>query len=252
MTGRNHDGSSAKTGDRLDALSFEHPPYVGMSPERAKRTWLTTFTDLTALMLTFFVLQFSMSRIDQVQWQNLSDSFQHRLSRLHEMQVPLPRQTLGIYTPDQVPGDDLTYLESVLREHLGEANLADRTALETHGDHLVVHLLGLRAELDGSDDTALRAMADLVERLENDVEILVRIPAAAPQENARTAVREGLAGALRAEARLAALGARDIGFLRVRMNRSDESPNSATPPPKSDETVSGIGFVVHPHAGERR
>ena len=57
------------------------PPdaYEGMEPARARKIWLTTFTDLTALMLTFFVLQFSMSKIDQVQWQNLADAFQQKL-----------------------------------------------------------------------------------------------------------------------------------------------------------------------------
>jgi chemotaxis protein MotB len=223
-----------------------------MSPERAKRTWLTTFTDLTALMLTFFVLQFSMSRIDEVQWQNLSDSFQHRLSRLHETQVPLPRETLGISAPDQIPGDDLSYLESVLREHLEKAGLADRTALEMRGDRLAIHLLGQGGERDGSDDTVLRATAGLVARLENEVEILVRIPAAAQREDARTTVREGLARALQAEARLAAFGARDIGFLRVRTNPPDENPPGVEGPSQSDGPVPGIGFIVHPHAGERR
>ena len=51
-------------------------PYPGLPRGRARRIWLTTFTDLAALMLTFFVLQFSMSKIDQVQWQNLADALQ--------------------------------------------------------------------------------------------------------------------------------------------------------------------------------
>ena len=59
MTFRRTDDLSTAAAEWKGRLAARPKVYRGMEPERARRIWLTTFTDLTALMLTFFVLQFS-------------------------------------------------------------------------------------------------------------------------------------------------------------------------------------------------
>src|SRR3546814_7872199 len=54
--------------------------YRGRNQSDAQ-AWLLTFTDLTALMLTFFVLLFSMSTIEKPNWQSLVNSLAPRLDR---------------------------------------------------------------------------------------------------------------------------------------------------------------------------
>lgn len=61
--------------------------------------WMTTFSDLMSLLLTFFILLYSMSNIDAVKFENMTKSLQGVLSGLgytevlegqsNEVQVPL-------------------------------------------------------------------------------------------------------------------------------------------------------------------
>ena len=44
------------------------------------RAWMITFADLTALMLTFFVLLFSMSKVETSTWEAIVDSLKHELN----------------------------------------------------------------------------------------------------------------------------------------------------------------------------
>src|SRR3546814_1706569 len=58
--------------------------YRGRSEDNAQ-AWLLIFTDLTALMLTFFVLLFSMSSIQESDWQNLVDSLSTKLDGVQQV-----------------------------------------------------------------------------------------------------------------------------------------------------------------------
>ena len=49
--------------------------------------WMATFSDLMTLLLTFFILLYSMSSIDVVKFKNISDSLQAVLSGLGEASV---------------------------------------------------------------------------------------------------------------------------------------------------------------------
>ena len=52
--------------------------------QRSSQAWLVTFTDLVALMLTFFVMLFAMSKIEHRQWQNLTDALAQDLDAVRE------------------------------------------------------------------------------------------------------------------------------------------------------------------------
>ena len=106
----------------------------------AGQVWMVTFTDLVALMLAFFVLLFSMSRIDEVQWQNLKNALAVNLDRVGDFKVPIPDEELDINRITHVPGDDLHYLASVLREHMAEVPNLAASPIENLGDRLVMSL----------------------------------------------------------------------------------------------------------------
>jgi chemotaxis protein MotB len=139
--------------------------------------WIITFTDLAALMLTFFVLQFSMSKVDEAKWQNLLDSFQLRLTTLQQDVAPSPMVLLDIVRPSLVPGRDLNYLSSVLEEQLRREGLDKVVDLRHRPDHLRLSLpvtvfAGLKgSNADGRPET-LRAIAGLLVSLENDIEVI--------------------------------------------------------------------------------
>ncbi len=54
---------------------------IAMPPkQKVSQAWLITFTDLTALMLTFFVLLFSMSEVRQGAWDAVVQSLSVKLN----------------------------------------------------------------------------------------------------------------------------------------------------------------------------
>lgn len=47
-------------------------------PPKGAPSWMVTFSDLVTLILVFFILLFSMSQIDLMKFQAISDSFRDR------------------------------------------------------------------------------------------------------------------------------------------------------------------------------
>lgn len=47
-------------------------------PEKGAAKWLVTYSDMVTLILVFFILLFSMSRIDQIKFEAVAESFQNR------------------------------------------------------------------------------------------------------------------------------------------------------------------------------
>jgi len=165
--------------------------------------WITTFTDLAALMLTFFVLQFSMSKIDQVQWQNVLNSFQVSLTSLQQDVVPSPMAILDIARPNSVPGRDLNYLSSVLEEQLRREDLAKVVVLHRRPDHLRLSL-PTAVFAEGRHGT-LRDIASLLASLENDIDV-VGYAQNRGQRTARPLWSQALAKAAAAAGKLANAG----------------------------------------------
>ena len=141
------------------------------------QAWMVTFTDLVALLLTFFVLLFSMSRIDEVRWQNLKDSISQGLDRVSEFKIPLPEEQLDIKRVTALPGDDLGYLTSVLDQHKEEVPSLSNLRLENRGDQLRLVLLTDRyfepsgRKLTAAGEDALFAIGGIVASLSNRIEV---------------------------------------------------------------------------------
>src|SRR3546814_17827746 len=85
-------------------------------------------------MLSFFVLLFSMSTIQESDWQNLVDSLSTKLDRVPQVSVALPQSDKSAEAVQRAPGTDLDYLAAVLQAQM-QAN-ADpapvRIARDTH------------------------------------------------------------------------------------------------------------------------
>jgi chemotaxis protein MotB len=86
---------------------------IGPPAHPQKRLWLITFVDLVMLLLAFFVLMFSMSRLDENRYAALARSYAdvfHGIGGRESTVGPV-----HISPVVRVPGDDLAYLEAVLR-----------------------------------------------------------------------------------------------------------------------------------------
>lgn len=150
--------------------------YRGRGEDNAQ-AWLLIFTDLTALMLTFFVLLFSMSTIEESDWQNLADSLSTKLDRVPQVSVALPQSEKSAEAVQREPGTDLDYLAAVLQEQMqANADLAQvRIARDSH--RLVISVPGDllfasgSTELGAAGEKTIFVLAGVLRRLRNVIEI---------------------------------------------------------------------------------
>lgn len=112
------------------------------SQERATRVWLITFTDLVALMLTFFVMMFAMSSVKVTQWQSMIDSLSQTLRPTAEKTPPAATSAFNIGTIFRKRAINLDYLASVLGETVEGDPLLSTGRLMRLEDRLIIALPG--------------------------------------------------------------------------------------------------------------
>lgn len=109
---------------------------------RASQMWMLTFTDLVSLMLTFFVMLFSMSNVKLDRWQNVIDSLSQTLAP-EEVKTPAESTTThNIATVFRKRAINLDYLISVLRDKIEGDELLDKVQFMRLEDRLVLALPG--------------------------------------------------------------------------------------------------------------
>ena len=112
------------------------------SEDRGSRIWLITFTDLVALMLTFFVMLFAMSSVKVSEWQNVIDSLSQTLRPSDEQTVPAMTSTFNIGTIFRKQAINLDYLSSVLNEAVKGQPLLSAGRVLRLEDRLIIVLPG--------------------------------------------------------------------------------------------------------------
>jgi chemotaxis protein MotB len=111
-------------------------------PERGTRVWLITFTDLVALMLTFFVMLFAMSNVKLTEWRSIIDSLSQTLRPESVKTVPAPSSAFNIGTIFRKRATDIDYLASVLGEAIEGHGVLSQGRIARLDDRLVIALSG--------------------------------------------------------------------------------------------------------------
>lgn len=108
--------------------------------ERGPAAWMVTFADLVILMLTFFVLLFSMTSMKTETWEAVSTAF----SRTMQVDPAQPVNEQSVehnIAARHVPiAMNLNYLAAVLEETLATDPLLGRARMAMAGDRLVLAL----------------------------------------------------------------------------------------------------------------
>ncbi|WP_404384843.1 flagellar motor protein MotB [Caenispirillum salinarum] len=108
--------------------------------ERGPAAWMVTFADLVILMLTFFVLLFSMTSMKTETWEAVSTAFS-RTMQVDPAQPVNERSVEHSITARPVPiAMNLNYLAAVLEETLSTDPLLGRARIAMGGDRLVLAL----------------------------------------------------------------------------------------------------------------
>ncbi len=154
----------------------------GEMPQRCS-PWLFTFADLAALLLAFFVLTFSMSRLDAERWRALSALWRTEISADPERARARPSHSSPEPRPEPGIGE-ASYLARVLDQRLAALGRPYGLRATTAGSAVVLRF-GTRLLTGGTaggsaDITALRAvllpaLTDLAE-----TRLLIPVPAASP------------------------------------------------------------------------
>ncbi len=166
-------------------------------PTGSPNAWMVTFTDLVALMLTFFVLLYSMSSLDVVKWQNLTGSLAESLDSVEESEIVEPKAQLDIKPVRSVPGTDLDYLANVLLERLEDDEILRDAGFVNQGNRLVVSLPDALLfeknsfELGTKAERTFSALGGVFRSLSNSVEI-VAYPIEDQETDAANAEKEAV------------------------------------------------------------
>jgi len=107
-----------------------------------KKAWLVTFTDLVSLMLTFFVLLFSMSSVQVDRWEEMIDTLSRTLNPNKEEAVSAPTAQYNISTVFRRRAINLDYLEAVLADKMFADDILQQARLFLGEDRLIISLPG--------------------------------------------------------------------------------------------------------------
>ncbi len=153
--------------------------------------WMITFTDLVALMLTFFVLLYSMSVMEEKKWRNLVDSLSVNLKIEKVVVEPKPSKSLTMEPVDFVPGEDLDYLSTLISEKIKDDPELSKAILTRLEDRLVISLPGdllfLPGEVKPLDEAEvlLLRLGRVLSFIDNKIEIAGHAdPSAPPNDGA--------------------------------------------------------------------
>ncbi len=139
--------------------------------------WLLTYADLMTLLLAFFIILYSISRIDAEQFENVSSALR---TILHGTAASsLPHKTIMMDDPGAGPvkTGDLNYLKSKIEKILLEKGLADKISAEIEDRGLVIRIsestffdLG-SADLKEQAKGILNLFGDIISDIPNHIRI---------------------------------------------------------------------------------
>ena len=124
------------------ALRLEDVEQANLASQAAGRAWMVTFTDLVSLMLTFFVLLFSMSNVKLSEWKNIIDSLSRTLAPTPDKTVKAQTASFNIGTIFRRTAVNLDYLASVTAEGIAEVEILAGAQVIRLEDRLVIALPG--------------------------------------------------------------------------------------------------------------
>jgi chemotaxis protein MotB len=129
----------------------------GAVDSKTDQSWMLIFTDLVSLMLTFFVLLFSMSALKVDAWNNIVTALSQSLKPSERLSQSEAASSFDISTLSMSKAINLDYLTSVLEKAMASDELLKNAQLMRFEDRLVIGLPGDR--LFKSNDAVLSKAA---------------------------------------------------------------------------------------------
>ena len=180
-------GADNNTPDDLPAVTVRPEVYTTLMTNGRSSTcdnegpslWLITFTDIMALMLTFFVLLYSMSVPEEEKWEDISDSMVKGFSKFYSPEYYTgPQDAIAIEKLDMTEALNLNYLGTILQKVIDGDERLKNIAIIPQNDRLIISLphdllfdVG-ESEVGTEGKRALFALGGVLNRIRNRVEIV--------------------------------------------------------------------------------
>ncbi len=124
-------------------MAQTQPHSSGSSASGLSSVWLVIFADLVALMLTFFVMLFSMSNVTAESWKKMVDALADALNPTSEEKIDTtPDVKTNIDLVFRRQAINLDYLQAVLEQKVINSKELKGSQLTLLEDRLVVSLPG--------------------------------------------------------------------------------------------------------------
>ncbi len=188
MAASENGSSDTPAAGRVPVLLLTAPLPEERGPSfRISQAWMVTFTDLVALLITFFVMLFAMSQVEERKWQNLTDALANNLDAVREVTVALPADEPDLEAVEPVPGVDLDYLATLLRQHMADEPSLDGGIVTRLADRLVISLPSDllfapgQVGLAEAGERATYALGGLLRNVNNRIEVAGHADPRAPR-----------------------------------------------------------------------
>lgn len=163
--------------DDSSELNFVRAP--DETGRNAPPLWLVTFTDVMALMLTFFVLLYSMAVPEEELWTTMTSALNSELGKFYSDDWEQGAQdTINIDKIESSKALDLDYLETIVQELISKEENLDDIVIIPQKDHLVISLPDNilfntgEAEVIEEGKDAIFSLGGTLSRIKNRIEVI--------------------------------------------------------------------------------
>lgn len=227
----------------------------GRQRQGATNVWLVTFADISALLLAFFVMLFSMSTLEVEEWQKVVS----RLKAGDQQSEPLrpqPNSANNVPTVDIRPALPLGYLTEVLDEKLRQDPVLAEAFIHRLDELVIVSLPSdvlfrpSDVELTSAARNALFRLSSAIAQIGNQIDVYGHAMAPTGARAPQSPWHLSLARAVSVANELKRLGyQQNVTMLGVGQSRFKHLDTNI-PLERRRELVRRVDIVVHPTQGE--
>lgn len=140
--------------------------------------WLVTFGDVTALLLTFFVMLFATAKIPSESWEAVVGTMSDSLQFSQAGRAPNPQADKSIPIVALPPALPTEYLAAVLSDHLGQDDILKNAFVRQQDSRVVISLYGAalfepgKAALSDAARESIFRLGGVIANIGNQLEIL--------------------------------------------------------------------------------
>lgn len=240
------------------ALSNDAAAAQREAPLARGSAWMLTFTDLVALMLTFFVMLFAMSKVEKREWENLTDALAPKLNVVSKLSIALPTESRDVDAVETLPSVDLNYLAALLKQDMADDPLLGLGILRRLERRVLIALPGDLLFAPGSTELAttgrqaLTGFVGLLRHVNNRIEVMGHADPRQPIAGFASNWELSLARALRVAQVLRDSGYRGQVVARGFGHSRFESLSPRLRPAQRLTLGRRVELVIHDDAGEAR